>query len=76
MAKSIEEKTVGLFDILFDPRTGKWVWFFDDRRQFREVSEEEMFSLKFLFEANGVNPFGASYVLTDGGFEPVWCKSN
>jgi len=76
MVKLEEVNTVGLFDILFDPRTGRWVWFFDDRKEFRQVSEDEMFTLKFLFESNGLNPYEVDYVLTDGGFKTVLCKGN
>lgn len=76
MVKLEEVKMVGLFDILFNPRTGHWVWFFDDRETFREVTQNEMFTLKFLFERNGLNPYEVEYVLFDDGFETVWCKGN
>jgi hypothetical protein len=68
------EGTVGLHDILHDPRTGMWIWFFDDRKNFKEVTEDEMFVLVDLFTSHGLNPFEVQYVLTDGGFETVWCK--
>jgi hypothetical protein len=72
------EETVGLFDLLYDPRTDKWVWLFDDHTHVAELTNDEMLAIKDGCDTFDLNIFEQRYVVKDDGvtttgFEMVVC---